>query len=129
VLPWTGTSVLAFDAHHKFYAGPGESPGVFVFDDISRHQTQRPNGDGPNTDTLYDCVDAAEAQFSGVPCLQVGANEVFWLSAAPRSQHPGGVYVAYLDGHVARVSNEVDERVMAYAISIEDGQAEKSATE
>jgi prepilin-type N-terminal cleavage/methylation domain-containing protein/prepilin-type processing-associated H-X9-DG protein len=129
VLPWTGTSVLAFDAHHKYFAIPGESSGVFVFDDVSRHQTQRPNGDGPNTDTLYDCVSPAEAQFSGVPCLQVGADGVYWLSASPRSQHPGGVYVAYLDGHVARLSNDVDERVMAYAISIDDGQAEKSATE
>ena len=58
-LPWTGTSLLAFDAHHKYSTLPNETSGVFEFDEISRHQTQRPNGDGPNTDTLYDCVDPA----------------------------------------------------------------------
>lgn len=118
-LPWTGACLLAFDAHHNYLSPQGETPGVFVFNEGSRYQTQRPNGDGPNTDTLYDCDNPAEAQFDGVPCL----NNPGWLSASPRSRHPGGVFVAYLDGHVSRVTNAVDDRVMAYAISINDGQA------
>jgi prepilin-type processing-associated H-X9-DG protein len=45
------------------------------------------------------------------------------MSAAPRSLHPGGVNAAHLDGHAAFIKDEIDEVVMAYLVSINDGQA------
>ena len=35
------------------------------------------------------------------------------MSAAPRSNHIGGVNTAFLDGHVDFLPNDVDEMVMA----------------
>ena len=43
-----------------------------------------------------------------------------YMSAAPRSLHPGGVNASYLDGHVAFLENDVDDIVMARAISVTD---------
>jgi prepilin-type processing-associated H-X9-DG protein len=78
---------------------------------------------GPNIDMLYDCREVADAQLRGMPCgtwSKGTANE--YLSAAPRSQHPGGVNTFFLDGHVRFLEDDVDEVVMAYTVSINDGQ-------
>ncbi len=45
-----------------------------------------------------------------------------YYSASPRSLHTGGVNVAFLDGHTGFVTDDVDEYVYAYLISINDGQ-------
>ena len=116
-LPWTGASLLAFDMHHSEDL-PFDAP--YVAEAMYADQTQLPNTLGPNADMLQLCADAADAQFEGMPCLD--ANEYHWLSAAPRSRHPGGVNVAYLDGHVGFLADDVDEYTMAYLISISDGQ-------
>ena len=39
-----------------------------------------------------------------------------------RSHHPGGVNVTFLDGHVAFLTNDVDEIAMAYMVCINDEQ-------
>ena len=40
--------------------------------------------------------------------------------------HPGGVSVAYLDGHVDFVLDNVDEFLFAYRVSINDGQVDEA---
>lgn len=128
-LPWCGSSLLAFDLHPK-------ERGVEIVDDVRyeyRSQfvpdlttlggTQRPNNQGPAVDMLYICNDAADAQFVEMPCLEYGAAEGdFFFSAAPRSQHIGGVFGTCLDSSVFFLKDDVDELVMAYLISINDGQ-------
>ena len=42
------------------------------------------------------------------------------MSAAPRSLHPGGVNASYLDGHVSFLENDIDDIVMALAVSVTD---------
>ena len=58
-----------------------------------------------------------------MPCVQApyqpGLNG--YLSAAPRSAHPGGVNAAFVDGHVVFLPDSVDEFAMAYAVSVNDG--------
>jgi prepilin-type processing-associated H-X9-DG protein len=81
--------------------------------------THWPNPQGPNRDILYACPDPAGAQLERMHCGFFA--ELNWLSAAPRSQHPGGVQIAFADGHVAFLPNDVDEMAMAYMISIDDG--------
>ncbi len=68
---------------------------------------------------LYECPELADAQFEAMPC-----NEQFYgyISAAPRSMHVGGVNVAFLDGHVTFLPNEIDELTMHYLISVADGE-------
>jgi len=116
-LPWTGASLLAFDMHHDT-SQPFDAP--FKPYALFADQTQLPNTLGPNSDMLQICPDQAQAQFEAMPCLN--ENVYNWLSAAPRSHHPGGVQSSFLDGRIRFISDEIDEYVMAYLISINDGE-------
>ena len=57
------------------------------------------------------------------PCGEYGGGGNHYLSAAPRSQHPGGVNATFHDGRVQFLPNRVDELTMARMISCNDGQA------
>lgn len=116
VLPWNGASLLAFDMHSSISSG-------FAVDSASFGATQVPNNQGPNLDMLYNCTSPADAQLRRMPCNTWVAGGAFaYLSAAPRSLHPGGVNVAYVDGHVSFLTDGVDETTLAHLISVQDGQ-------
>jgi prepilin-type N-terminal cleavage/methylation domain-containing protein/prepilin-type processing-associated H-X9-DG protein len=133
-LPFPGASLLAFDMHpidwpYEESAGPTTVTHVanrkhYVPNPSSVGNTQRPNGLGPNKDTLEEgAIVSNEAAAAGMPCVdrvktRLGVNG--YMSAAPRSLHPGGVNVSYLDGHVAFLENDVDDIVMALAVSVTD---------
>lgn len=139
VLPLVGASLLAFDMHSVGWppidaanSPSGQQEQIttkivnrapFVPNPRSIGFTQRPNAQGPNKDTLEQCNQvAAEAEAAGMPCnprtLAPGVHG--YMSAAPRSQHPGGVNASYLDGHLDFLVNDVDELVMAHAVSVTD---------
>jgi prepilin-type processing-associated H-X9-DG protein/prepilin-type N-terminal cleavage/methylation domain-containing protein len=119
-LPWSGSTLLSFDFHPdifgkenpKKYDNPAYNPNK-----ASLGLTQYPNT--KNGDVLYACPDPAEAQFDKMPC-----NDQYWgyISAAPRSQHPGGVNAAFLDGHVGFIPDDIDEYVMLYLVDTTDGE-------
>lgn len=116
-LPWTGASLLAFDMHHD------GSHSTYTHNPYSVGLTQPPNNEGPNVDMLYACPDAAGAQLEGMPCgVWAGSGEWNYLSAAPRSNHVGGVNVVFVDGHVGFLPDGVDEIAMAYMVSINDSR-------
>ncbi|MCA9232279.1 MAG: DUF1559 domain-containing protein [Planctomycetales bacterium] len=131
-LPWAGASVLSFDMHHECSPIGGKQRTIcpddrhFRGNPRSLGQTQTPNTLGPVRDTLHFCRDDVRrlADLMGMPCLSwvypIGVHGYY--SAAPRSLHPGGINAAYLDGHTGFISDYVDEYVMAYEISINDGQ-------
>jgi len=123
-LPWTGASVLAFDMHHDFRA----PSSTFTPWDVSLGWTQTPNHTRNIMDMLYSCPDMADAQMEKMPCA-VWQESGMWhfLSAAPRSRHPGGVNVFFLDGHGGFLPNDVDEYVMAYLVSANDAQTVDAA--
>jgi prepilin-type N-terminal cleavage/methylation domain-containing protein/prepilin-type processing-associated H-X9-DG protein len=119
---WTGASQLAFDVHQS--SEQGTAGGGYVPDLTNLVWSQAPNNQGPNLDMIYDCVDPADAQFRRMPCNTWQASTAAeYLSAAPRSRHPTGVNVVYVDGHVSFLTEQVDRLTMAYLISIEDGEA------
>jgi prepilin-type N-terminal cleavage/methylation domain-containing protein/prepilin-type processing-associated H-X9-DG protein len=132
VLPFVGSSLLAFDMHpvgwpyvhdeneaeitaeirHRAYYEPSR-------DSIGR--AQPPNCQGINKDTTEECSQVSDvSQTMEMPCnprtLAPGVHG--YISAAPRSLHPGGVNAGYLDGHVTFLPNEVDEIVMALEVSV-----------
>jgi prepilin-type N-terminal cleavage/methylation domain-containing protein len=113
---WTGATVLSFDMHHGGAAG-----STFVTHPSSFGQTQPPNCQGPNIDMLYNCSDLAGAQLLKMPCNTFGPGSMAYLSAAPRSNHMGGVHMTLLDGSVKFCRDGIDEATMAYMISINDG--------
>jgi prepilin-type processing-associated H-X9-DG protein len=116
-LAWNATSLLAFDMH-----AAGAANAIYRYNRLSLGVTQTPNTEGPNLDILYTCPDKAGAILAGMPCdvYDVPPSN-HYLSAAPRSRHPGGVNVVFLDGHLAFVRDQVDEIAMAYLVSIDDG--------
>ncbi len=137
-IPWNGASLLAFDMHPKDWrhehdgseaidAAIAQNRAIFVANPDIHGETQRPNNRGPNLDTLKHCKSGTDlekhALASNLPCtasLIPSLNG--YMSAAPRSLHPGGVNATYLDGHVTFLTDEIDEFVMAYLISTIDGQ-------
>jgi prepilin-type N-terminal cleavage/methylation domain-containing protein/prepilin-type processing-associated H-X9-DG protein len=120
-LPWSGSTLLSMDFHPaKFPESSSDknaNPGDYNANPLSLGLTQYPNS--MSGDVLYTCPDAAEAQFDKMPC-----NTEYWgyISAAPRSQHPGGVNAAFLDGHVGFLPNDINEYTMLYMIDTTDGQ-------
>ena len=76
-------------------------------------------------DRLDRCPDASGAQLDKMPCSEVDPAAP-WYSAAPRSRHPDGVNVVYIDGHVGFLTDNVDEFNMAYLVGIEDGEVGKT---
>ena len=78
---------------------------------------------------LYDCPDSAGAVYSNMPCREYGFGANQYLSAAPRSLHPGGVYASYCDGRVTFLNDNVDETEMAYLICINDQRVTKALSE
>ena len=85
---------------------------------------QTPNKQlGNQQDMLYHCDDPAAAQLEGMPCgIWAEEGNSHYLSAAPRSQHPGGVNCVFLDTRVVFFPNDIDGELMAYLISTNDGK-------
>jgi prepilin-type N-terminal cleavage/methylation domain-containing protein/prepilin-type processing-associated H-X9-DG protein len=124
-LPWSGSSLLAMDFHPKGYPQSSGTdlnshPGDYSANTSSLGLTQYPNS--INGDVLYECPEPAEAQFDLMPCNNQWTG---YISAAPRSRHPGGVNAAFLDGHVGFLPDDIDEYAMLYMIDTTDGQVIK----
>jgi len=119
-LPWSGASLLSLDAHPIWYEdGIGNSKQTypeFIFAPTSIGYTQIPNS--KTQDVLYECPDLVAEQVERMPCTDSPG----YISAAPRSNHPGGVYSVFLDGSVHFLLDDIDEPTMAHLICITDGQ-------
>jgi len=139
-LPWAGASILSFDMHHKCAFASDGCPEKRGYDQCPEERyyrpspcipenSQTPNSKGIVVDTLHFCADGSALQnladLKGMPCVpwngNIGVRRGYY-SASPRSLHPGGVNVAYLDGHTSFLGDDVDELSMAYRISINDSQ-------
>ncbi len=129
-LPWNAASQLSLDVHHN--SGLANSHFAEYWPHLGTvYQAQLPNTLGPNADTLVRCpVDVlADAQLERMPCIKhdwdLGLSG--YISAAPRSNHTGGVNIAYLDGHVEFLQNDVDPMAMAYMVAIRDSEVIRDA--
>jgi prepilin-type N-terminal cleavage/methylation domain-containing protein/prepilin-type processing-associated H-X9-DG protein len=138
-LAWSGATLLAFDMHHDFIrAGRYER---YLADSAFADQSQTPNHRGPNYDTLVECPEEglAETQLVNMPCgkwagvrADSDSNIIGWggyQSAAPRSMHAGGVNVAYLDGHVEFLTDDIEPLRMSFGVGIQDEAEFSGATE
>jgi prepilin-type N-terminal cleavage/methylation domain-containing protein/prepilin-type processing-associated H-X9-DG protein len=117
-LPWAGSSLLSVDMHYKSFGKAGQDDAVpdgYFYDTISLGVTQRPNSN--TADVLYECPDTVGEQLERMPC---NTDYYGYISAAPRSHHPQGVHVSYVDGHVAFMSDDVDEISMALQATVND---------
>jgi prepilin-type N-terminal cleavage/methylation domain-containing protein len=130
MLPWPGSSQISVDLHpiESFPYDPPATPNPppelgYTVNPASLSLGQPPNNQGPNLDMIYDCANPADAQLRRMPCSTVVENTATdYLSAAPRSHHPGGVCAIYVDGHFGFLTDNVDITSLAYQVSINDGQ-------
>jgi prepilin-type N-terminal cleavage/methylation domain-containing protein len=114
-LPWNGASLLAFDMH--FLAGNGYNADTSTLPLTA----QTPNNyRRPNADVIYNC-DTVQMQARKMPCYNYSS--AGYLSAAPRSGHPGMVNVVLGDGSVRQWNDTIDPLAMGYMICINDGHA------
>lgn len=123
VLDWPAATILAMDMHGD----------VGALTNIVEQQIDVPYRPGPQyvqyaltpnlppgnlgIDELRQCVNEAEAQLEGMPCV-TGTGD---YTAAPRSLHVGGVNATNVDGSVRFVRDEIDPLVLGVLICINDG--------
>jgi prepilin-type N-terminal cleavage/methylation domain-containing protein len=131
-LGWNAASLLGFDMHSRV----GSTPcSVADCASLRRNQSYIPCNVGidplpPNSspnneggrDRLVSCPEAGAADLDLMPC-KAWTNET-WISAAPRSLHPGGVNATHADGSIVWLNSEIDWFLMARMVSINDGQGE-----
>lgn len=125
-LPWNAASLLSLDMHHDNKLAGGIFNSYWPKLELAS-QSQLPNTLGPNADVLLHCPKDAiliEAQLEGMPCIQwiwpLGLSG--YISAAPRSSHIGGVYAAFLDGHVEMITDDIDPFTMTFLVDIRDSE-------
>jgi prepilin-type processing-associated H-X9-DG protein len=104
-LPWPASSLLAVDFHE---VSTGDEQLDFA---------QTPNSTAP--DVLFSCPEPADAQLKLMPCHDQWQK---YVADASRSLHPGGVNVAFLDGRVDFLSDNVAPEVMALMVAVDDGE-------
>ena len=131
-LPWNAASLLALDMHHDAASDAGYFGNFLVLLQLV-YQAQMPNTIGPNADVLVRCPDdaLAQAQVERMPCIKWDWSLGLWgyISAAPRSLHIGGVNMAFLDGHVDFVSDDINPFAMAYMVDIRDEKVGENGPE
>lgn len=145
-LAWNGASLLSMDMHHSS-SNAGGLNAEYYLDVTKLHLSQTPNHVDPEAlredftrgaigDVTIRCPpgqgspERLRLAREGMPCATwigrdagITSNLVGlagYLSAAPRSQHPGGINAAFLDGHVIFLSDDVDPVAMALMIDIRD---------
>ena len=128
-LPYAGSNLVALDLHDITIRTQGwntslkglryaPDPDVVAAPAAGPAPPQSPNSDTPFGDTILRCPDPLDARAAGMPCSKY---DNFW-SAAPRSNHQGGVNMVLLDGHVGFVTDEVDLAAYSLVVSSTDGQ-------
>ena len=129
-----GGSILAFDMHPANPAVSGAESGCgptphtrnmrYIPYNYPGIDSLTPNSIPlGNLDMIHECPtnDEVAARFENLPCK---TDNDTWTSAAPRSNHPGGVNATHCDGSVRWLDNEIDQFLMARLVSINDGQGE-----
>jgi prepilin-type N-terminal cleavage/methylation domain-containing protein len=122
-LPFPGSTVLALDWHAQQGTNPQQQyvPEVGYASDafLPNSIVTRSNGLAVG-DCLFKCsMQAILRNEYKAPCSPIGQ----FISAAPRSNHPGGVNAVALDGHAGFLSDSIDAEVFAFLIAAKDGQA------
>lgn len=127
-LPWNGATQLSMDMH-TYKTDSKNKAQILERYDLLRYasnQSQVPNSQGGHGDVLVRCSTdhLAGLQLEDMPCIkhQWTLGIFGYISAAPRSLHPGGVNVSYLDGRVEFLADDINPVYMSYLVGIQDGE-------
>jgi prepilin-type N-terminal cleavage/methylation domain-containing protein len=118
-LPWSGATLLSVDAHPKWF--PLESPDLDQAShpefEIDPNYVAQQTPNSKTLDVLYACPDPVSEQLDRMPCSEAYRQ---YISASPRSNHPGGVNVTRLDASSQFLSDDIDRHVMAFLVAAND---------
>lgn len=112
--PLPGGSIVSVNFHdsdeqhrtHVYRPGPSGLPNV-----------RMPNSMDPDADQITACVEPAYTLQQKMPCSAMRS-----IYGVTRSNHPGGVTAAILDGGVGFLSDDVDKYLYAFLVCINDGR-------
>jgi prepilin-type N-terminal cleavage/methylation domain-containing protein/prepilin-type processing-associated H-X9-DG protein len=124
---WAGGSLLAFDMHSttaELGAQPNSKRNLpYIPYEFSSPPTPPLPPNSPptanNSDYIRDCPELNAANFDFMPCHVQSPTR---STAAPRSLHAGGVNIAYIDGSVDWLAEDIEHHLMARMVSINDNQ-------
>jgi prepilin-type N-terminal cleavage/methylation domain-containing protein len=127
-----GGSIISFDMHSST-AGPTHTDSCeklkrnMPYDPVFLTTPPLPPNSPPNLDNadgLRGCLRGSSTEilstFELMPCR--AQSNTTWISAAPRSNHVGGVNASNCDGSVIFLTNDIDHFLMARLVSINEGQ-------
>ena len=123
-LAWPGASLLALDMH-----GAGAltricqltSPPDYQPNPVYKDYVLTPNSQGILADDLFVCDSATTAvnsRLDKMPCVNTNPNQMI---AAARSQHPGGVNNAHIDGSVRWIGDDIEPVLYGTLACVHDG--------
>lgn len=126
---YRGGSLLAYDMHSQLHrdvttASKRNSPySPFLYGDVEPGLTPNAGAKSGNFDYIRECPDPGAASADKMPCYGPGQSNTR-SSAAPRSNHTGGVNAAHVDGSVIWLSDDIDLYLMGRKVSINDGEGD-----
>ena len=117
-LCWPGATLLSVDQHHSSDVKTRYSPSP-----DTNGCAQVPNNQGTDVkELIYICANPEDAKACGMPCLTYDSGDnTQYLSAPPRSCHPGGVNATMGDGRVIFLTDEINGELMAFMACSFDG--------
>jgi hypothetical protein len=128
VASYRGGSLLAFDMHSNApYSDTNaqsklNSPySPIIYGGVEPGLPPNTSQSWGNSDYIALCPEPGSAGADKMPCKDQTSNR---SSAAPRSQHTGGVNASHVDGSVIWLTDDIDIFLMARKISINDGEGD-----
>ncbi len=129
---YIGSSILALDLHGQG-VGTGniaeqgrQVPYYPVVSGLQLQDALTPNlqTGSLTADEILQCENTADADLQRMPCRTHGSTQNY--TAAPRSNHTGGVNAANVDGSVRFLSDDIEPPVLGVLIHISDGLLQDS---
>jgi len=120
-LAWPGTSMIAIDMHGASVLNRicvQTSPPDYIPNPVYRDFVLTPNTQ-TYEDDLFVCdanTTAPNARLDRMPCKSIGE-----MIAASRSNHPGGVNAAHVDGSTRWITDDVDPVLYGSLVCAHDG--------
>ena len=116
--PWMAASTLAAELHAPLGQ---ESPYV---PDVRQNpaDVMTPNSNQSFADQIINCPSPVTAVLEQMPCSRSPLYPAGISIAAPRSLHGGGVNVAFVNGRVTFITDDINHILFANLISSNNGQ-------
>jgi prepilin-type N-terminal cleavage/methylation domain-containing protein len=112
--PFPGGSIIGVNFHD---VTTDNSTPIYQPNPTQIQNVRMPNTMVRDADQIISCFRPAVARAARMPCKNMQS-----VYGVPRSLHPGGVNLVLLDGAVGFMSDDIDQFVYAFLVSVNDGR-------